>query len=367
MCLNMPETLYISPSTVCLQLRPDRSERTHYQLTTTRMNFSDNSFKGKVSEATMKKIRKTVNWMVTLAKPKVVRAPKSKAEFMYKCGLLTVSLPTGLEDCTPKFFRDVLLTSLMDAMRYQFNLHNYIWKLEKQKRGALHAHITIDKFIPYEWLNQKWCEILKKNGLMKSYTETFEWMTRREYVQHRTATDKANVLNRYKSKMEYVKALVKAYEKGVNTNWSLPNCSDVHSVKSVKNLASYMAKYLSKEPEFDQSFKGRFWSCSHNLSKLRSVKLNITDDNCQDVYKAMDEVCTKQEDIFRSVDFGQDVKWLGTFGFLTHSRKVLYSNWLFGNIFRTLDTLYHASKIYAPPEFNINTNRIISVYAGSPN
>src|SRR5699024_11871910 len=64
---------------------------------------------------------------------------------------------------------------------------------------------------------------------------------------------------------------------GNKTNWSNPNCTDVHSVKNVKNLASYMAKYLTKDlcdeeqggiiAESAKELKGRLWFCSRSLSR----------------------------------------------------------------------------------------------------
>ena len=95
-----------------------------------------------------------------------------------------------------------MLEPFLRWMRQVHNTTLYIWKAERQKRGAIHYHITSNKFIHYQELRNKWNWLLSKHGLNESYVKEH---------QHNNA-----------------------------------NSTDVHSVKNIKNLAPYLIKYFTK-------------------------------------------------------------------------------------------------------------------------
>ena len=76
--------------------------------------------------------------------------------------------------------------------------------------------------------------------------------------------------------------LRKSYDYGQKTDWSSPNSTDVKSVKNVRNLANYLAKYLTKNISKKsgcsatdarlEAFTGNIWYCSTSLSRLSTYK-----------------------------------------------------------------------------------------------
>lgn len=107
-------------------------------------------------------------------------------------------------------------------MQYKCGLKNYVWKVETQANGNIHAHITSDCFIHYSYIRSSWNSLLIKNGLMKDFAS-----------KH---------------------------------GHSDPNSTDVTAVNSIKNLAAYLAKYFSKSDAERRGVSGRLWSCSYSLS-----------------------------------------------------------------------------------------------------
>ena len=74
----------------------------------------------------------------------------------------------------------------------------------------------------------------------------------------------------------------KAFQYGQKTDWCSPNSTDVKSVKDVRNLAKYLAKYMTKslvkkgapsqsDPRL-AAFTGNIWYCSTSLSRLSTYK-----------------------------------------------------------------------------------------------
>lgn len=348
----MPETLYLSPNQAFIAPERVNSKRSLFQAHQTTVNLADNSYKNMVSAQSIKKIAKAVNWLVMLAKPKIVTIPKTNKRFTYHCGLVTLSLPTGCVSCSSAMFKKILIPSILDSMNHYFNLRNYIWKLEFQERGAVHVHITVDKFIPYDWLNEKWCLLLSKHGLLNEYRDYFNSLSLRDYVQHRLNTDSKNVRSRFSSHLGYIKSLVNAYKSGKSKGWSRPNCTDVHAVKNVSNLAAYLSKYLTKNPELPVGFKGRFWAASSSLSALRQVKVELCEGVLGAASKIMESVSYKFNDIIRMVDYGENCRWIGSIYILLKSKTRLWASPLIGQVFRHLMKIYHKDDFEGVPIYS---------------
>jgi hypothetical protein len=113
------------------------------------------------------------------------------------------------------------------------NFH-YVWVAERQERGAIHYHILTPNYVPKEWLNKHWNQVVN---------------------------------NRWKREGN-AKAIQKL----------LPN------VRGVFHAGGYMAKYISKEGE---NIVGNGWF----VSSLTSEALKPTFEQCYDVdNKKLEEV-----------------------------------------------------------------------------
>lgn len=160
---------------------------------------------------------------------------------------------------------------------------NYVWKAELQKNGNIHFHLTTDIFIHYMLIRREWNNAISKLGYIERYAQTHSQLTFDEYNYYRSQQGSSDI---EKNK--------KAYSYGLRTNWRSPNTTDVKSVKNVKSLSAYLAKYLTKEAgdkektgifaDSLRSLTGRLWFCSRTISNLKNVKLDLNKETKKVIY-----------------------------------------------------------------------------------
>jgi len=124
-------------------------------------------------------------------------------------------------------------------MKKYKGLNNYVWKLEFQKNGKLHVHLTTDSFINHSELRFYWNNLLKKNGYLDKFIS-----------EHKHDN---------------------------------PNSTDVHSVWKVKNLGAYIAKYLAKNEDSEGVINGRIWGCNYELSAKNKCVLHVPANELKEV------------------------------------------------------------------------------------
>ena len=230
--------LRIYPTHVVQYAESDNSRRDRSQLQIeNQKNLLRNKLKGEISYKAAKRIRNAVNWLVSASPLKSIYCKRSKAHYKFKVNFITLTLPSIGLDLTDHQFKNKLLKNWIAQMKYRHNLSNYVWKVETQKNGNIHAHITTDCFIHYAEIRETWNALLIKNGFMKSFADKF--------------------------------------------HHSDPNSTDVKCVRSIDNLAGYLAKYFSKSEDERRKVQGRLWGCSHSLSDSNkcNIIINPTDDD----------------------------------------------------------------------------------------
>lgn len=112
-------------------------------------------------------------------------------------------------------------------------IKEYVWKLELQKRGTPHYHLTSGSFLHLTELNKVWNDIQRDYGWTEQYFD--------------------------------------------KTGSYQPNSTDIHAVWEVKNLGGYISKYMGKKDYVDTSemgfpmpitpvqMGGKIWGCSEGL------------------------------------------------------------------------------------------------------
>lgn len=226
-----------------------------------------------------RRIRKAINWLTYLSSKRNVQFKRGKVIRGFSVGFITLTLPAK-QMHSHKEIKQKCLNLFLVNLRKNFNVHNYLWKAELQKNGNIHFHLTIDKFIHFGAIRKYWNLALSKLGYISDYKRIFEGMSFAEYKYWRKQNGEID--------NDKIK---KAYNFGVASNWSNPNTTDVHSVKKVRNLASYLSKYLAKPVNDEQkdgiikdsedSFSGRVWYCSQSLSALGTVVVNFNRENLE--------------------------------------------------------------------------------------
>jgi len=230
------------------------------------LNYNHN----KLSNNAKRKSKRAIKYLLFNANEKKVYNPKFKSSFSFKVGFITLTLPSE-QIHTDQEIKSICLNQFLIEAKKKWCLINYIWKAERQQNGNIHFHILSDKFIPHQELRNVWNRIINKLGYVDKYKE-------------------------------------KHHKKN-------PNSTDIHSLYKIKNIYSYISKYMTKQVSGSRiktsakeigyikrgckdinsvSFgakkylgslcnNGKIWSCSTSLSNLEGGKTELSDNYIKEI------------------------------------------------------------------------------------
>lgn len=210
--------------------------------------FKKSAYSGELSSGAIKRMSKAINLLVASAEKRNIYNQSLKKNVDFKLSFITLTIPTNRK-IEAKEAHKLLLEPMIKHLRQVHGLKNYVWKLELQKRGQIHYHITSDCFVNHSELRNKWNQLLAKNNMMSEYIE-----------------------------------------KNNHTN---ANSTDIHSVRKVKDLAAYLVKYFTKKSQNPVSVNGKIWDCSLGLKKAKYYTTELTEDLEFDISKCVDsKICS---------------------------------------------------------------------------
>lgn len=250
-------------------------------------NLERNKSGGKISKKARQRLNNSVNWLVSSAKKKWVWNKEKKKYFSFRLNFITLTLPGDVQEITDNNFKKVLLHNFINQCRYHYGLKNYIWKVEAQENGKIHAHFTTDTFMHWKGVRRIWNQILDKNGLLDLYRNKHRKMSKDEYIKTYS-----------REKGVSTKDLIRRYKIGVAEGWSNPNTTDIHAVYKVRDIGAYLAKYMSKEEEDRRKITGRLWSCNYNLALARKLYVNLPSEMNAEIYTILESMKIKKADIW---------------------------------------------------------------------
>lgn len=155
---------------------------------------------GYLSMKAKAKMNNAINWLIYLSEGKKYYSKKTKKTHKLHVNFMTLTL-SAKQMHDDKYIVNKMLRPFLKYLVRQ-GIELYVWRAEAQFNGNIHFHITTNKYIHYQSIRNKWNSIQQKHGYIKEYI--------------------AN---------------------GGDEN---PNSTDIHGVKSIDNLASYMVKYMGK-------------------------------------------------------------------------------------------------------------------------
>jgi hypothetical protein len=267
--VSMPEFCYFDRETGEIVKNPRTMTEAFIE---NQKNLADNQAGGKLSRKAVTGLRNSINWLCVSARKKRVFKREANTNFFFKINFVTLTLPDTPAPITSDVLQKQLLNPFLTYMRKYQGLRNYVWRLEFQANGKLHVHLSADTFLHHRVIRDAWNRLLEKNGYLKMFLE------------------KNGHLD--------------------------PNSTDVHATRKIKNMAAYLAKYMSKKgssytlakPDrkkkpvrlhamnpkawyrqrinfWNSSFnprpiKGRIWGCSAALSKANKLSVHVPADQC---------------------------------------------------------------------------------------
>lgn len=282
----------INPSRISVYSRPHgcSSHKTESQVLN-EQNLLNNETLGLISHKAKTKIKTAIDWLVYLSSDKKCFSEKHGKHFKFKLTFVTLTLASKQIHSDNEIKKE-LLNHFLVVARQKWKVDKYLWRAEAQTNGNIHFHLVTDKFIPWDELQKTWNKIQNKLGYVDNYA-----------IERKRFHLKGFKFNKQLSRKWNFQKQRKAYQKGISEAWQCPNSTDIHSIKNIGNLSSYLAKYCSKNDveqaqnivyeqqtlNFDdkkpvttkiskqaQTLKariidGKLWGLSQNLSRLKSA------------------------------------------------------------------------------------------------
>lgn len=257
----------------------------------------DNKQHGIMSHKANKRVKLAIDWMIELAKDKPLEDKGSPTNFKFKLNFITLTL-SSKQKHSDNEIKSKLFNQFLTEIRFKFKCDNYLWRAESQKNGNIHFHVVTDVYIPWRTIRTSWNRIQEKLGYVSAFTER---------------TGKVD-----------------------------PNSTDVHSIKHVKNLSAYLAKYctkhskgylvvatkatpepyrpqtflnyshpkLAKNPKFYRQIHGKLWGLSQQLSSLKSATHEVCGRIEEEINYLYKKDKTKVKELDRATIYMYTVKEL---------------------------------------------------------
>lgn len=232
---------------------------------------------------------------------------------------ITLTLPSIQQHTDQDLHRKALGKFLIYMKRKGYCV-NFLWRAERQKNGNLHYHILTDTYIDHKLIKDVWNDIMNNLGYIDQYK-----LNQLEKAGHLNLISN-EVLNNIKDIH-----LLESHRKKLLEEIPMPNSTDIHHLKSIKNAAAYITKYLNKSTFADEvrnvntlqntsminkdqadmmraklvtinkkeQIQGRVWGSSKALKNLQDCKIF----NSQDVTDFLTDVQENHDPLIYSNEF----------------------------------------------------------------
>lgn len=268
---------------------------------------------GYMSRTTRSKVMKNVNRLISMASVPAAKQMRHNTALGYAqqvCYLtfVTLVLPSeqrvnsdGVHD--DAHFKAMLGRFLEDVQRICGVVH-YVWVVEAQKNGNLHAHVVVDKYIenlpagqnkadsvPLR-LTKLWNRQLRLAGYIEPYAAKMRakyaggFVVDADLVERRKRWEN----NAWCDVLVPVSEAVQRarYDYGVATSWQEPNSVDIHALGKAENVAGYIAAYMTKSDSV-RPILGRLTGHSKGLEKVSLYQEGFSDEVRASVMQLADQ------------------------------------------------------------------------------
>lgn len=198
-------------------------------------NLKNNQHNGRISSAARKKIQQYINYIDSTSEWKQYYSESDQMFFSFRVNFITLTLPST-QIHTDNFIKRNCLGQFITEMKTKHPEVRYFWRAEKQDNGNIHFHLLTNIYYHYEKIRNDWNRIINKYGYVDSYTNSFNGITFKSYFAKMRQRDNATPYT-----------MRKRWEAGKAAGWISPNTTDVHAIKNVKDVASYVGKYCTKD------------------------------------------------------------------------------------------------------------------------
>lgn len=299
--LNVQEMVSISPTKICKTVSVSKSVKNSWgywelqekpKTSTTKKKLVKKYHNFEISPNSQKNLRSKVEWLFQYARARNIKTYSGKIIKNYKCGFITLTLPSKQKHNTGYIITQ-MLDEFLQQLRKRIKMINYVWRLEFQANGNAHFHIVTDSYCDYYLALKLWNKILNAHGYIEPYRKKMSALT---YVQYVAKFGKKKNGEKIQNEV-----LFKRYNYGKSTNWSNPNTVDCKNISKGGSISFYISKYFSKKEKSakkneldneENSFALRlcFWSRSLSRCKSESMPIQYYDTNVFEILKKDESV-----------------------------------------------------------------------------
>lgn len=228
---------------------------------------------GILSKQATKRLKLAIEYFLLLNRSNDKKSSKLRKSIDKQITFITLTLPSKQIHTDNEIKSKCLNQFLIEISKYNY-VSNYVWRAEYQENGNIHFHILVNRYICWRDLRYRWNRIINKLGYVDRYSENMKEFHKDGFNVRK------DLLNKWTLKQQ-----LKAYKNGIQTNWRSPNSTDIHSLKLITNIKSYLTKYLTKTTqELKENFNsqteeksgiGRSWGASVVISNIKGATTEI--------------------------------------------------------------------------------------------
>ncbi len=185
------------------------------------------AYSGELKVGTKKRLCKAIDLLCQSVVKQRISCPITQKEFTHRLSFITLTI-SKTENITARECYDQVFKHFLQWLRRTAKANTYIWKVEIQKRGQVHYHITTPTWIHWQQIKDKWNNLQRAAGYLEQFEKKF--------------------------------------------GHSNPNSTDVHEVRKIQNLSGYLVKEYCKAIQNPKTI-GKVWDCSENLKKYKYFKV----------------------------------------------------------------------------------------------
>lgn len=134
---------------------------------------NQNAYTGEFTTSAKKNLRRTIDIFSQITKENWTTHIINKKRFKFQLAFITLTIPNS-QVYHPSFTNKFLMSKFVEWLVKTKKTKYFIWKLEWQKRGQIHYHITIDNQIHFKEIQSKWNYFLSKLNMLDEYREKYK-------------------------------------------------------------------------------------------------------------------------------------------------------------------------------------------------
>jgi len=260
-------------------------------------NARKTQYSGKMTPGARKRMARAITLMCQGSEAKWLFSQVTGKWHWHRLSFITLTIASD-QKLTGKWTYENLLKPFIRWMREVEGVEHYIWKLEFQRRGQIHYHITTPAFIDYQKIRAKWNELQRANGLLDDYVKT--------YKHYNAPSTEIRGVKQVRNMASY---LTKELGKSVDAKYLKAKKMVDSLVKAGEIPANKRNQFVNEYTGEELKTEGKIWGCSENFGGAAYFSCDLRHDTAKLLleYAEKKQVYWVQDEFFSIMFFNEDL------------------------------------------------------------